>query len=253
MLITSAPADPVHSAITAALADDLSIAVRVGLQPPYTWTVATSTGQLQGAGPGFIEELPRRRRLVLVGATDLAAAVAAMAEPLHRRVVVLDPRPGHATSGAFPSTSTVVRAWPDEWISRHPLDAHDAVVILSHDPRIDDPAIRAALVGNVGHIAVLGSRATHAQRLRRLAATAGIDRLSGPAGLDLGGISPAETALSILAELVAVENGRSGRRLRDGDLPIHVSTTPAHAPRVEQPPSTVMPLPWITVGRKRPR
>lgn len=226
VLIVPAPADPVHSAITGALADDRPTAVRVSLQPPYTWSVATSADQLQGTGPGFTEELPRRRRLVLVGATDLAAAVAALAEPLHRRVIVLDPRPGHIASGALPPTATVVRAWPGEWIGRHPLDSHDAVVVLSHDPRIDDPAIRAALAGDVGHIAVLGSRATHAQRLRRLAGTAGTDRLSGPAGLDLGGVSPAETALSILAELIALENGRSGRRLRDGDLPIHAGTTP---------------------------
>ncbi|MFF0223991.1 XdhC family protein [Streptomyces sp. NPDC004629] len=229
VLMTPAPADPVHSAITAALADGRPLAVRVGLEPPYAWSVASGTGQLQGNGAGFTEELPRRRRLVLVGATDLAAAVAVMAEPLHRSVVVLDPRPRHITSGALPDSAAIVRAWPDEWIGRHRLDARDAVVILSHDPRIDDPAIRAALAADVGYIAVLGSRATHAQRLRRLAGTTGTDRLSGPAGLDLGGVSPAETALSVLAELVAVENGRGGHRLRDGDLPIHTGTTATHA------------------------
>ncbi|MFJ8787831.1 XdhC family protein [Streptomyces sp. NPDC102462] len=232
VLMTPAPADPVHSAITAALADDRPLAVRVGLEPPYAWSVAPGTRQLHGGGPGFTEVLPRRRRLVLVGATDLAAAVAVMAEPLHRSVVVLDPRPRHITSGAFPKSATIVRAWPDEWIGRHGLRTRDAVVILSHDPRIDDPAIRAALAADAGHIAVLGSRATHARRLRRLAGTPGIDRLSGPAGLDLGGVSPAETALSVLAELVAVENGRGGNRLRDGALPIHATSSGTKATSV---------------------
>jgi xanthine dehydrogenase accessory factor len=102
-----------------------------------------------------------------------------------------------------------------------------AVVALSHDPRIDDRAIRAALAGDAGHIAALGSRATHAQRLRRLAGAAGLHRHVGPAGLDLGGASLDETALSILAEIVAVENGRDGRRLPDDHRPIRSSAPTA--------------------------
>ncbi|WP_198359038.1 MULTISPECIES: XdhC family protein [Streptomyces] len=103
------------------------------------------------------------------------------------------------------------------------------VVTLSHDPRIDDRALRAALAGSAGYVAGLGSRATHAGRLRRLSDAPGLDRLTGPAGLDLGGASLAESALSILAELVAVDNGRGGRRLRDGNLPIQATTATAHA------------------------
>ncbi|MDQ0786708.1 XdhC family protein [Streptomyces sp. B3I8] len=126
--------------------------------------------------------------------------------------------------GGFPGAAGVVRAWPDEWIAHHPLGARDAVVTLSHDPRIDDRALRAALAGPVGYVAALGGRATHAQRLRRLADASELDQLTGPAGLDLGGASLAESALSILAELVAVDNGREGRRLRDGDLPVRATT-----------------------------
>ncbi|MFD8968956.1 XdhC family protein [Streptomyces sp. NPDC059568] len=227
--IAAAPPEPVHSAITTALAEDRPLAVRVALQPPYTWSVAASTDQLPHNGPAFVEELTRRPRLLLVGATDLAAILAALAGPLHRRTVVLDPRPGHIAAGAFPDTVTTIRAWPDDWITRHPLHADDAVVTLSHDPRIDDRAIRAALAGPAGYVGALGSRATHAQRLRRLADIPGLDRLNGPAGLDLGGASLAESALSVLAELVAVNNGRSGRRLRDGHLPIRATTATAHA------------------------
>ncbi|MGW4033169.1 XdhC family protein [Streptomyces sp. NPDC004838] len=229
VLIAPAPPDPVHSAITRALAEDRPLMVRVGLRPPHRWSTAATVGQLPDTGPAFTEELTVRPRLLLVGATDLAAVLATLAGPLHRRVVVLDPRPGHIASGAFNDTAEVVRAWPDEWIARHPLGIRDAVVTLSHDPRIDDRALRAALAGPAEYVAALGSRATHAQRLRRLADAPGLDRLTGPAGLDLGGPSLAESALSILAELVAVENGRGGRRLRDGDLPIRATTATAAA------------------------
>ncbi|MEV6862068.1 XdhC family protein [Streptosporangium subroseum] len=229
VLIAPAPAEPVHGAITAALEEDRPLAVRVGLRPPYGWSVAAATDRFGGDGPAFVEELRPRRRLVLAGATDLAAVVAAVAERLDRTVVVVDPRPDHVRSGAFPAAAMVVRAWPDVWLADHRLGAGDAVVALSHDPRIDDRAVRAALAGDAGHVAALGSRATHAQRLRRLAGTPGLDRLVGPVGLDLGGSSLGETALSILAEMIAAENGRSGRRLRDGDLPIRAAEVPAHA------------------------
>ncbi|MFI6910341.1 XdhC family protein [Nonomuraea sp. NPDC050394] len=222
VLITPAPGQPVHDAITDALAHDHPLWVRVGLQPPYPWSAATTPDELPDSdGPAFIEHLPRRRRLILIGATDLAATLAHLAEPLHRAVTVIDPRPAHLHSGAFPHTTTLIEEWPDTWLTQHPLHAGDALIALSHDPRIDDRALRAALPGPATHIAALGSRATHAQRLHRLTGTPGLDRLIGPAGLDLGATTTAETALSILAELTATENGRSGRRLRDGHHPIH--------------------------------
>ncbi|MFJ9680337.1 XdhC family protein [Streptomyces sp. NPDC101194] len=229
VLITPAPPEPARSAISTALAEDRPLAVRVGLRPPQRWSTAATTDQLPDMGDAFTEELTRRPRLLLIGATDLAAVLATLATTLHRKVVVLDPRPGHVASGAFTGTTAdVVRSWPDDWIARHPLAARDAVVVLSHDPRIDDRALRAALAGPAGYVAALGSRATHAQRLRRLTDTPGLDRLVGPAGLDLGGASLAESALSILGELVAVENGRGGRRLRDGSLPVRATRAAAH-------------------------
>jgi xanthine dehydrogenase accessory factor len=229
VLLVTAPPAPVHAAITQALREDQPIAVRVGLSPPHPWSVAVSADRLGGPGPAFVEQVRRRPRLVLVGATDLAAVIATMAEPAGHAVTVLDPRPGHVGSGAVPATARLVRAWPDTWLADHPLGTADALVALSHDPRIDDRAIRAALAGDAGHVAALGSRATHAQRLRRLACTPGIDRLVGPAGLDLGGAGLAETALSILAEIVAVGNGRSGRRLRDHHRPIRATAAAARA------------------------
>lgn len=215
VLITPAPPEPVHSVITAALAQDRPLTVSVMLEQPHGWSASTGPedGQRRGA---FVERLKPGRRLLLVGATDLAATMAAMSAALDRRVVVIDPRLEHLASGAFPATAELVHAWPDEWLKRNPLDVSDALVTLSHDPRIDDRALRAALPGPAGYVAALGSRATHAQRLRRLAGVAGLDRLAGPAGLDLGGAALAETALSILAELVAVGNGRAGQPLRGG-------------------------------------
>ncbi len=223
VLLTPAPGELVHRAITEALAGDRVLAVRVGLRPPYPWSTAATVAELDRTD-AFVEQVPGRRRLVLVGATDLAAALAVLAEATHRKVVIIDPRPAHAGSGAFPATAEVVRAWPDDWMAAQAVEESDAVVMLSHDPRIDDRGIRAALAAGAGHVAVLGSRATHRQRLHRLAGTPGLHRLAGPAGLDLGAASIADTALSILAGVVAAGNGRSGHPLRDGDLPIRAVT-----------------------------
>ncbi|MFS8104726.1 XdhC family protein [Lentzea alba] len=226
VLLTRTPAAPIRAAITSALADDRPLAVRVELEPPYSWSVADTATWRGTGGPAFVEELVLRSTLVLIGATDLAAVLARLAEPLHRRVIILDPRPGHVMSGGFPASCEVIRAWPDEWIGGIHLTAADAVVTLTHDPRIDDRAIRAALLSGAGHVAALGSRATHARRLLRLHGTTGLDRLNGPAGLDLGGASLAETALSILAEVVAAGNARTGQRLREVHTPIR-ATLPA--------------------------
>ncbi|MFG2043798.1 XdhC family protein [Dactylosporangium sp. NPDC048998] len=222
VLIAGAPPEPVHGAILAALREDRPLAVRVESHPPYRWSVAATTDRLGGEDGAFVEWLPPRRRLILAGATDLAATVARLAHLLDWAVVVLDPRPDHVRSGAVPPTAVVEQAWPDAWLAVHRPRPEDAVVALTHDPRIDDAAIRAALAGGAGYVAALGSRATHAQRLRRLEGTPRLDRLVGPAGLDLGGASLAETALSIMAEVVAAANGRGGTRLRDGDQPIRV-------------------------------
>ncbi|MCA2219069.1 XdhC family protein [Jidongwangia harbinensis] len=222
VLVVPAPDDPIRTAITAALRDDRRLAVRVQLNPPFEWALAAEP--IAGT---FVDELWPRPQLIVVGVTDLAVQLATLAHRLDRAVTLVDPRPSHVDSGGCPRSVAVVRAWPDEWITGRQFGARDAVVVVTHDPRIDDGAIRAALTSGAGYVAALGSRATHAQRLRRLSGTPGLDRLTGPAGLDLGGESPAETALSILAELVAVQNRRPGHRLRDGRRPIRATTQAA--------------------------
>ncbi|MDP9796055.1 xanthine dehydrogenase accessory factor [Catenuloplanes nepalensis] len=212
VLIVPAPPPAVHAAIGAALAADRPVTVGVELAAPWTWRI--------GPGEGFTETLRPGPRLVVAGATDLAASLAVLGRAAGRRVQIVDPRESHARPEMFPGAGAVVRAWPDTWLAAHPPSAADAVVAITHDPRIDDRALRAALDGAAGYVGALGSRETHRRRLARLAGTPGLDRLAGPAGLDLGGGSIAETALSILAEVVAAANGRDGGRLSGGSAPI---------------------------------
>jgi xanthine dehydrogenase accessory factor len=159
--------------------------------------------------------------LVVVGATDTAEELCRAAKALGWRTTVMDPRPALVTRERLPSPDELVTAWPDGLEA----DAETAVVVLTHEERLDVPALRAALVSPAFYVGAIGSRRTQEKRQGRLL-EAGIDeealeRLSGPAGLDLGAHTPAETAVSILAEVLAVREGRSGGRLVERAGPIH--------------------------------
>jgi xanthine dehydrogenase accessory factor len=159
--------------------------------------------------------------LVVVGATDTAEELCRAAKALGWRTTVIDPRPALVTRERLPSPDELVTAWPDELDA----DADTAVVVLTHEERLDVPALNAALAGPAFYIGAIGSRRTQAKRRERLL-DAGLtdeqlDRLAGPAGLDLGAHTPAETAVSILAEVLAVREGRSGGRLVERSGPIH--------------------------------
>jgi xanthine dehydrogenase accessory factor len=160
-------------------------------------------------------------RLVVVGAADTAEALSRAAKALGWRTTVIDPRPALVTRERLPSPDELVTAWPDELEA----DADTAVVVLTHEERLDLPALRAALASTAFYVGAIGSRRTQEKRRARLL-EAGIDeeqleRLAGPAGLDLGAHTPAETAVSILAEVLAVREGRSGGRLVERSGPIH--------------------------------
>jgi xanthine dehydrogenase accessory factor len=146
-------------------------------------------------------------RLLIVGAVHIAQALAPMAAIAGLAVTVLDPRRGFATAERFPNV-TLHHAWPDEALETLRPDARTAVVTLTHDPKLDDPALDRALRSPAFFIGALGSRKTHAARLDRLAALghdpASLSRIRGPAGLALGAVTAPEIALSILAELIAV-------------------------------------------------
>ncbi|WP_201835921.1 XdhC family protein [Microvirga zambiensis] len=152
-------------------------------------------------------------RLVAIGAVHISQALAPMARNVDLDVTIIDPRTAFATPERFPDVP--VRAeWPDAVLPEIGIDRYTAVVALTHDPKIDDPALTAALQSECFYIGALGSRKTHERRVQRLLASgfSGTDiaRIHAPIGLDIGAVSPAEIAVSILAEIVATL--RSERR-----------------------------------------
>jgi xanthine dehydrogenase accessory factor len=154
----------------------------------------------------FVNRYAPPRRLFIIGAVQIAQSLAGIARTLGIRPVIIDPRSRFLTGERFPDMELDDR-WPDEALAAWRPDAASAVVTLSHDPKIDDPALIAALARPTGYVAALGSRRSHAARLERLAA-AGIaqvdlDRIEGPAGIDIGAIGAAEIALSVAAGMVA--------------------------------------------------
>lgn len=150
-------------------------------------------------------------RLIIVGAVHIAQSLAPMASMLDFDVTVVDPRRAFATDSRFPGVK-VIQDWADEAFEQMGLDVSTAVVTLTHDPKLDDPALEAALKSDVFYVGALGSRKTHAKRKERLT-EAGITeeqfgRVHGPIGLNIGARSPAEIAVSILAQIVEVRARR---------------------------------------------
>lgn len=162
--------------------------------------------------------IPRRRLLVIVGATDLALHVASLAHAADFAVTVIDPRPEFATQRRLPGVDRVLVGWPQD-VLPHVLPDADAIVVVSHDAKIDLPALRCALDTHIAYIGALGSRRN--QRVRREALAAdgyprgSIDRIHGPTGLDIGAVTSAQVACSILTEILAVLNERSAEPLRE--------------------------------------
>jgi xanthine dehydrogenase accessory factor len=156
-------------------------------------------------------------RLFVYGAVDTAEALCAQAKLLGWRTAVADARARFATRERQPSADELLVAWPEEAFAQVAPDVHTAIVVLTHDDKFDVPALVAALATDAFYLGALGSRRTQ-ERRRGLLLELGVDeaelgRISGPCGLDLGGESPTETALSILAEILAVRAGRGGGRL----------------------------------------
>jgi xanthine dehydrogenase accessory factor len=162
----------------------------------------------------FLHALSPPPRLVVVGAVHIAEPLARMAECAGYSIILIDPRRAFAEREQFRSF-TVIAVWPDEAISKLKLDERTAVVTLTHDPKLDDPALRVALRSPAFYIGCLGSRKTHAARLERLRAagvsTEEVSRIHGPVGLAIGARTPAEIAISILAELTRVRRGEGGQ------------------------------------------
>jgi xanthine dehydrogenase accessory factor len=166
----------------------------------------------------FVEAFPARPRLVVVGATEVTRWLVGFARDLGYVTVVIDGRPAFATPERFPDVDRLLVAWPDEAFDTIGLGPSDAVAVLSHDPKFDEPAIVEAFRRGARYVGAVGSRKTQADRHERLVAAGlppeDLQRLRGPIGLDLGGREPSETALAIMAEIVAARRGGTGEPLR---------------------------------------
>lgn len=158
-------------------------------------------------GSFFLHVFNPPLRLIIVGAVHIAQSLAPMAVLAGYDVTILDPRRSFASAYRFPQGYLITR-WPHEALPELALDKRTAVVTLTHDPKIDDPALEAALQSSVFYIGALGSRKTQAARLKRLSragfSEAMLSRIHGPVGLPLGGRSPSEIVISILAEMTHV-------------------------------------------------
>ncbi len=192
-----------------ALDEGLRAALARALAEDRNGTVAAA------AGPVFIEVFNPRLRCLIVGAVHIAQPLARMAALAGYLVAVIDPRTAFASDERFPNIELSTE-WPDEALARLKPDRRTAVVTLTHDPKLDDPALIAALSSEAFYIGSLGSKRTHAARLKRLAAEgfgeADFARIHGPVGLDIGAVSPAEIAVSILAQItLALRGERRGK------------------------------------------
>jgi xanthine dehydrogenase accessory factor len=167
----------------------------------------------------FVEVFPVRPRLVMVGGVEVARSLVRLARELGFETVVVDGRASFATQERFPDVDRLIVGWPDEVAEEIGLGPNDAVAVLSHDVKFDEPAIVEALRRGCRYVGAVGSRKTQADRRARLLAAgvsdADLARLRGPVGLDLGGRAPSETALAILAEIVAERYGGSGAPMRE--------------------------------------
>ncbi len=173
----------------------------------------------------FVQSFPAPPRMLVFGADDFAAALTRMGRFLGYRVTLCDARPAFATAARFPAAHEVVVRWPHEYLAATTVTESTVICVLTHDAKFDVPLLAAALRSEAGYIGAMGSRRTHADRVRRLreagVTEAELGRLAAPTGLDLGADSPEETAVSIAAEIVAQRRNGSGARLRDLDSPIH--------------------------------
>lgn len=201
----------------------------------------------------FLESFTEPPRLLIFGAIDYASALARLGAFLGYRVTVCDARPVFATAARFPDAHEIVVDWPHRWLSGTRVDERTVICVLTHDPKFDIPLLEVALHTEAVYIGAMGSRRTHEDRLRRLR-EAGVDdralaRLRSPIGLDLGGRTPEETAVSIAAEVIALREGGTGRSLTETLAPIHALR--ASASFIGRRPRRDL-TPYAVTGRERP-
>ena len=209
---TGDPVGGIDPALDAAIAADARRFLAAEQSHMQTYAAA------EGAWEVFIESFPPPPRILIVGAVHTAIPLHRLAKELGYHVIVVDARAALATPERFPLADQVRVDWPDDAMRDLGLDSATSVVVLTHDPKFDEPALLAALASNARYIGAIGSRGTHQARLDALRAQgvseANLARIHAPIGLDLGGRTPAEIALAILAEIVAVRYQRAGGSLQ---------------------------------------
>ncbi len=216
------PLNGAHREGLQALADEVEGVLRTDLAGGDTSFERGPAGERDPRRDGdtFVEPLLTPAQMVIIGAIHIAIPLHRLAKVLGYRVTVIDARSQFATRERFPDADDVMVAWPDDGLARLRLDGSTALVILTHDPKFDLPALRAALGSNAGYIGAIGSRKTNANRFAKLReegfADEQIARVHGPIGLDLGGRSAEETALAILAEVVASGHGAAAGYMSRG-------------------------------------
>lgn len=216
-----------------ARADDAVFADAVGLLAAGRNETLTygPDGERRGQGMRvFVASYAPRPRMLVFGAIDFAAAVARVGSFLGYFVTVCDARPVFATKSRFPAADEVVVSWPHKYLAGEveagAVDGRTVICVLTHDPKFDVPLLEVALrIPEIGYIGAMGSRRTHDDRERRLREAGLSDdelaRLSSPIGLDLGARTPEETAISVAAEIIALQWGGGADRLRNRQGPIH--------------------------------
>jgi xanthine dehydrogenase accessory factor len=216
------PVGPVHQQLMAKLERNEPATLLTNL-------VSGEAKLIEGSPPGtelarregdvFTEPFKRPAHLVIIGAIHIAIPLHRLAKLMGYRVTVVDARAKFATKERFPEADELIVAWPDEAMAKLAIDNSTYVVILTHDPKFDLPALRSVLTKDAGYIGAIGSRKTNANRFDALRSEGftepQLDRVHGPIGLDLGGRGAEETALGILAEITATRFGGTSESMRD--------------------------------------
>ncbi len=215
------PLAPVHRQLIGMLHRDEAATLRTNLvsgEADLVKGTPAGTELARRDGDVFVEPIRRPAHLVIVGAIHIAIPLHRLAKLMGYRVTVIDARAKFATKERFPEADELIVAWPDEAMGKIAIDNSTYVVILTHDPKFDLPALRSVLKEDAGYVGAIGSRKTNQNRfdaLRKEGFTeAQLARVHGPIGLDLGGRGAEETALGILAEITAARFGGSGVSMR---------------------------------------
>lgn len=193
------------------------------------WEISSETRaslpQTKSAAAVYIESFAPKPHMIVFGAVNFARSLCKLGKMLGYYVTICDARSLFATKDRFPEADEVTARWPDEYLQSIKIDRRAVVAVLTHDPKFDVPALMEAARTDAAYIGAMGSRRATADRIERLKEAgitdAELARISAPIGLDLGARTSEETAVSIMAEVIAVQNGRRGGRLSENQNPIH--------------------------------